>query len=78
MQARWLHRKGSDRLIVFYAGWALAEADLRHMDSSCDVLMLHDYREERFQSVDIAGYATFDVVAYSIPHSPSKSLISLS
>lgn len=66
MQEIWLHQKDSENLILFYAGWALGGADLIHMHSDCDVLMLRDYRDESLDSTLIARYGCIDVVAYSM------------
>lgn len=66
MQATWLHRQGSENLILFYAGWALDTSGLQHLASSCDVLMLHDYRDETFEPDWVAAYTFVDVIAYSM------------
>lgn len=66
MRTTWLHRHSSETLILFYAGWGLDDADIRHLHSDRDVLMLHDYRREDFDDGLIAAYRHIDIIAYSM------------
>lgn len=66
MRTEWIHRRGSDRLIVFYAGWALDHDALAALPSDCDVLRVQDYRDEALDAALLAPYAQRDVIAYSL------------
>jgi len=66
MRADWLQRRGSDDLILFFAGWAVGLDPIRHLQGAADVLALSDYRDETLPEALWAPYRRLTVVAYSM------------
>ena len=45
MKTEFLHRNGAGELLVFFNGWSRDAADVRVLQSSSDVLEVHDYTD---------------------------------
>lgn len=67
MQKKWMIKKGSKELILFFGGWGMDEHAISHLDGSRDVLMLYDYRDIATESSPVSDeYDSIIVVAWSM------------
>lgn len=67
MRIEWLHKKGSDRVIVFFNGWGMDQAAVSHLSKDCDVVMVYDYRDLKAGNLpNLDTYPKVYVVAWSM------------
>ena len=68
MKTVFLHRSGSDELLIFFNGWSRDESDVSALSAPCDVLEVHDYTDLNssvlFQS--IKPYSRLRLAAWSL------------
>ena len=57
MRMEWLNKNGSDRVILFFNGWSMDAAAVKHLKTEADLLMLYDYR--KMDDVSLPGLETF-------------------
>lgn len=65
MQAEWIRREGSERLIAVFGGWAVGPAPFKALRSDCDLIFLSDYRELNWKPEVLRDYQQADVLAWS-------------
>lgn len=68
MQHQWhLGADGSDKLILFFNGWAMTPESALHLQvpEGYDLLVVWDYRDDKL-SVDLSRYTTITLVAWSM------------
>lgn len=66
MKTTFLHRHGSERLLIFFNGWGMDNALFQHWRAGdCDVLCAWDYRELTPLPV-VTGYREIRLVAWSL------------
>ena len=56
--------KKSDKLLIFFTGWACDEYEFEHLESDIDVLILYDYSDLKLD-FDFSKYKNINVIAFS-------------
>ena len=56
--------KGSDSLLLFFAGWGCDEYEFEHLASESDVLILYDYMDIKL-NFDFSKYKEINMIAFS-------------
>ena len=75
MQTHWLHtNKASDKLIIFFAGFASHYSHYLHLDSNVNVLLCYDYKDFSFD-INVSKYCQVFLVAYSMGVSVAARLL---
>lgn len=65
MQATWVRRNGTARLLVVFGGWAVGADPFRHLARDCDLLFLDDYRDLDWEPGGLEGYDDRVLLAWS-------------
>ena len=65
MQATWVSRNGTARLLVVFGGWAVGLDPFRHLARECDLLFLDDYRTLDWEPEGLEGYDERVLLAWS-------------
>lgn len=65
MQATWVSRNGTARLLVVFGGWAVGADPFRHLARDCDLLFLDDYRALDWEPEGLDAYQERVLLAWS-------------
>ena len=69
MKAAWLNHNGNSRLLIFFSGWGMNDAPVRHLSAGCrDVLVFYDFRNLDIVPflTEIAKFQDIALVAWSL------------
>ena len=61
---RYLVNNNSDKLTIFFTGWACDKFEFEHLKSNSDVLLLYDYADLNLD-FDFFKYKEFNLIAFS-------------
>lgn len=61
---KYLINNNSDTLLIFFTGWGCDEYEFEHLSAVCDVLLLYDYSDLKFD-FDFSKYKKFNLIAFS-------------
>ena len=61
---KYLINNNSDTLLIFFTGWGCDEYEFEHLSAACDVLLLYDYSDLKFD-FDFSKYKKFNLIAFS-------------
>lgn len=65
MKQKFIIKKGSKSLALFFTGWASDYNILSDAECSCDVLVAYDYTNFDFDTTEIADYHNINIFAWS-------------
>lgn len=69
MKYKWLNKKQSKNLIVFFNGWGMDESVVKHLRfENFDVIMFYDYNDTKtdFDFSELENYKTKHLIAWSM------------
>ena len=66
MRQVFLKKDGTERLLLFFAGWGMDERPFLDLNPSCDFMVCFDYLSMDFDAGLVRGYDRIDVVAWSM------------
>lgn len=67
MRIEWLNKNASSRVIIFFNGWGMDAAAIKHLGTKVNLLMVYDYRTtEQVIFPDLAEFKEIVVVAWSM------------
>lgn len=66
MRQVFLKKDGTERLLLFFAGWGMDERPFLDLNPSCDFMVCFDYLSMDFDAGLVRSYDRIDVVAWSM------------